>query len=148
MRKILFVCLGNICRSPIAEGVARSVIAREGLPYEVDSAGTSDWHKGEHPCANSILVASRHGIDISSQRSRPVIAADRERFDIIIALDRSNRSDLQNMGFAEVYLLGEFGGYGGRDVPDPYHYPDGEGFEKVYEMIEKATEDLLKQFAK
>lgn len=145
MKRILFVCLGNICRSPLAEGIAASYIAQKGYALEVDSAGTSSWHEGEAPCSHSIEVAKRHNIDITSQRSRPVCSDDQQRFDYIIALDRQNQSDLEAKGFQNVYLLGDFGGFGGADVPDPYYFPGFEGFEKVYTMIERSVEDLLEK---
>lgn len=144
MQKILFVCLGNICRSPIAEGVAAHHIEKFQLNYSVDSAGTSNWHKGEAPCGHSIKVAKAHGIDISKQHSRPLCKADLEEFDIAVAMDDQNLADLKAFGFKNVLKLGDFGGYNGADVPDPYFFNGFEGFEKVYEMIDRATEDLLK----
>jgi protein-tyrosine phosphatase len=143
MKRILFVCLGNICRSPLAEGITRQIVQNRNLSIETDSAGTSSWHEGEHPCENSIRVAQANGIDISSQISRPVNASDHARFDHIIAMDAQNRNDLEAMGFQNVHLLGDFGGFGGKDVPDPYFFPGFEGFEKVFQMIRTATEDLI-----
>jgi len=142
-KRILFVCLGNICRSPIAEGVAAEQIARERLNMAVDSAGTSHWHEGEHPCAHSITVAKAHGVDISQQRSRPVVKEDIERFDCVVGMDEQNRQDLLAFGFKKVYKLGDFGGFNGEDVPDPYFFPGFEGFEKVYTMIDTAMKDFL-----
>jgi protein-tyrosine phosphatase len=145
MKRILFVCLGNICRSPLAEGIATHIIDQKNLAIIADSAGTSNWHEGEAPCSNSVKAAQLHRIDISSQKSRPVIPEDRERFDYVIALDKQNQSDLEIQGFQNVYLLGDFGGYEGADVPDPYYFPGFEGFEKVYGMIETAIHDLLEK---
>ena len=142
-KRILFVCLGNICRSPIAEGVAAEQIAREGFSMAVDSAGTSHWHEGEHPCQHSITVAKAHGVDISQQRSRPVVKEDIERFDCVVGMDEQNRQDLLAFGFKKVYKLGDFGGFNGEDVPDPYFFPGFEGFEKVYTMIDTAMKDFL-----
>jgi protein-tyrosine phosphatase len=145
MKRILFVCLGNICRSPLAEGIATHIIDQKRLNITADSAGTSSWHEGESPCSNSVKVAQRHQIDISSQKSRPVVPEDKRDFDLVIALDKQNQSDLEAQGFQNVYLLGDFGGYEGADVPDPYYFPGFEGFEKVYDMIETAIHDLIEK---
>jgi len=145
MKRILFVCLGNICRSPIAEGVARHLIKSRGFSLEVDSAGTSSWHEGEHPCTHSVKVAQLHGVDISAQTSRPVLPKDKEAFDYIVAMDAQNKKDLEAMGFENVHLIGDFGGYSGTDVPDPYFFLGFEGFEKVYGMIETAVTDLIER---
>ncbi len=145
MKRILFVCLGNICRSPLAEGIAAHYIAKQSLKIEVDSAGTSDWHAGESPCTNSIKVARQHGIDIASYRARAVTDNDKIDFDYIVALDHQNMSDLLSRGFHNVHLLGDFGGYNGEDVPDPYFFPGFEGFEKVYTMIERAVHDFIEK---
>ncbi|MCB4745450.1 MAG: low molecular weight phosphotyrosine protein phosphatase [Sulfurovum sp.] len=146
MKRILFVCLGNICRSPLAEGIAHHyLIQKSQKTIEIDSAGTSEWHKGEAPCKHSIEVAQQHNIDISSQRSRPVTQSDQYKFDYIVALDKQNRNDLEIMGFQNIYLLGDFGSHGGEDVPDPYFFNGFEGFEKVYNMIETAVKDLIEK---
>lgn len=144
-KKILFVCLGNICRSPLAEGVAQKRIDEDNLSLYVESAGTSNWHEGEAPCHNSIKVAQNYGIDISSQRSRPISKLDITSFDYVIAMDTQNQANLQSFGFKKVYRLGEFGGYKGADVPDPYFFKGFEGFEKVYEMVSCCVEDILVQ---
>jgi len=142
MRTILFVCLGNICRSPLAEGIAKDISKNLGLELKIDSAGTSNWHEGESPCEQSIKIAKEKGIDISNQRSRPVCRGDKE-FDLIVALDTQNRDDLKSMGFENVRLLGEFGGLRGADIPDPFYFKDFSGFKKVYEMIERGIEGLF-----
>jgi protein-tyrosine phosphatase len=144
MHSVLFVCLGNICRSPIADGIARKIAQRDGLDLVVDSAGTGDWHIGEHPCANSIKVAKLHGIDISSLRARQVTQDDFKKFDVVVALDDKNLEDLKALGATNVVKLGVFG-YDGADVEDPYFYNGFEGFEKVYTMIEECVENLLKE---
>lgn len=141
---VLFVCLGNICRSPLAEAVFRERAAKRGLALFVDSAGTGSWHIGEAPCDNSVRVARRHGLDIRGLRARQVCGEDRERFDVIVGLDAQNVADLETLGMTNVYKLGSFG-YGGGDVPDPYFFPGYEGFEKVYAMIETCCEALLTQ---
>jgi len=145
MKRILFVCLGNICRSPIAEGVARKIISDRALDIEVDSAGTSSWHEGEAPCDHSVRVAREHGVDIASQRSRPVRTEDKTAFDHVVAMDAQNLRDLEAQGFQNVHLLGDFGGHEGADVPDPYYFPGFEGFEKVYRMIEHALNDFIEK---
>lgn len=145
MKKILFVCLGNICRSPLAEGVARKYIEENGLDLYIDSAGTSNWHEGETPCDNSVRVAGNYGVDISAQRSRPITKEDIEKFDCVVAMDEENRKNLENFGFTKIYKLGDFGGYDGENVPDPYFFKGFEGFEKVFKMVERCVEDLLEK---
>jgi protein-tyrosine phosphatase len=145
MQRILFVCLGNICRSPLAEGIARNIIEREGYAVEVDSAGTSGWHTGEPPCPRSVEIAAKNGIDIAKLRARQVSKSDKKNFDRIIALDSSNKAELESLGFRNVELLGMYGGFDGKDVPDPYYFDDSDGFEEVFSMIEKATKDLLEK---
>ncbi|WP_428426558.1 low molecular weight protein-tyrosine-phosphatase [Pararhizobium sp.] len=141
--RILFVCLGNICRSPLAEGILRHV-AGDGL-VDVDSAGTGGWHTGDPPDRRSIAVARKHGIDIAGQRCRKVQAGDFEAFDLIFAMDRSNLANLRALAPPEAqhklhlfldYTLGT-----ARDVPDPY-YEGPEGFETVYEMLLQGCRSL------
>ena len=145
MIRILFVCLGNICRSPLAEGVAQYILEKEGLNLVVDSAGTSNWHLGEAPCDNSIKIARQNEVDISKQRSRPVTKQDIEHFDYVVAMDAQNKNALENFGFTNVYKLGDFGEYKGVDVPDPYFFNGFEGFEKVFEMVDVCVKDFLEQ---
>jgi len=142
MQSILFVCLGNICRSPLAEGIAKSKAKKMALSIVIDSAGTGDWHLGEPPCENSIKVARMHGIDISTLRARQVTKEDLEQFDLIVALDESNLMNLKKMGAKNLVKLGEYG-YNGEDVPDPYFFNGFEGFEKVYEMIDVCVNNLF-----
>lgn len=142
MKSILFVCLGNICRSPIAEGIARHLITQYDYPITVDSAGTGHWHIGEAPCPHSITVAQNHGIDISSLRARQVTKEDFIAFDIIIALDQSNYRDLKAMGCPNLTKLGTYG-FEGADVPDPFFFEGFEGFEQVFTMIETSVQSLL-----
>ncbi|MBA1438081.1 MAG: low molecular weight phosphotyrosine protein phosphatase [Epsilonproteobacteria bacterium] len=144
MQSVLFVCLGNICRSPIAEGVAKELIESHALHVTIDSAGTGDWHIGEPPCKNSIKVAKEHGVDISHLRARKVTKEDFEKFDLLVALDANNLADLVAMGAKNVVKLGSFG-YDGKDVPDPYFFRGFEGFERVYEMIESCVANLVKE---
>lgn len=139
---LLFVCLGNICRSPLAEGIAKAYANRDGLDIFIDSCGTGDWHVGEPPCRDSIRIAKTHGLDISQLRARQITAQDIERFELIVALDDNNLRDLKAMGATNVVKLGTYG-YDGADVPDPYFFPGYEGFDKVYEMIEVCVSNLL-----
>jgi protein-tyrosine phosphatase len=143
MNRILFVCLGNICRSPLAHGVAQHIAKTKKLELFIDSAGTSDWHLGESPCEYSIKVADQYNIDISQQQSRPITQEDITLFKHVVAMDKQNRLDLEAFGFTNVHLLGDFGGFQGEDVPDPYFFDGFEGFEYVYNMISRCVDDFL-----
>jgi len=142
MKSVIFVCLGNICRSPIAEGYARKLLEENEIDIVVDSAGTGDWHVGEAPCENSIVVARNNGVDISQQKSRQITKKDLTEFDLVIALDDSNFSDLKALGANNLTKLGDYG-YDGTDVPDPYFYDGFEGFEEVYKMIAVCVNNLF-----
>ena len=144
MKSVLFVCLGNICRSPLAEGIAREYVKNNNLDIIIDSCGTGSWHVDEPSCDNSIKIADINGIDISKQRARQITKDDIEKFEKIIVLDDSNYSDLLNMGCSKNKLskLG-FYGYNNEDVPDPYFFNGFEGFEKVYEMIDICVKELI-----
>ena len=146
IHSILFVCLGNICRSPLAEGIAREIARKAGLSLRLDSAGTSGWHIDEPPCARSIMVGKRHNIDISNLKGRKVSVYSDLEFDLIIAMDRQNYSDLLQLGFPreKLALMGDFG-LGGQEIPDPYYFRDLDGFEKVYSMLESAITELIAQ---
>jgi protein-tyrosine phosphatase len=141
---IIFVCLGNICRSPLAEGVAKNIAKNNNIELCVDSAGTSGYHNGEAPCTNSQIIAKKNGVDISMQKSRKVTKKDFENFDLVIALDSQNLKDLQKMGCKNCHKLGDFGA-NGADVPDPYFFDGLEGFDKVYEMIEECIQNLFQK---
>lgn len=147
INSILFVCLGNICRSPLAEGVFRDVwAAREGQrDMLLDSAATSGWEVGSAPDPRSMAVAAHHGIDISGQRARRVTPQDFQRFDLILGMDRSNVADLKALAPAamrdRVHLFLDFAQGKARDVPDPY-YDGPEAFAEVYRMIREASEAL------
>lgn len=141
---ILFVCLGNICRSPLAEAIAKDVCNKKGLYPVIESAGTGSWHIGEPPCQNSQIIAKTKGLDISTYQARQVNETDFKKFDLIIGLDNSNISNLKKMGCKNPLLLGDFG-FNGEDVPDPYFFDGFEGFEKVYEMIEVCVTSLIAQ---
>jgi protein-tyrosine phosphatase len=147
--KILFVCMGNICRSPIAEGVLRRLASERapGLDLEIDSAGTHDYHVGEPPDARAIAAAARRGIDLRSLRAREVRGNDFTRFDLIVAMDRLNRDLLFERSPAEfrgrIRLFMEFAGRDEiEDVPDPY-YGGPVGFERVLDLAEEAGAGLL-----
>jgi protein-tyrosine phosphatase len=146
---VLFVCLGNICRSPLAEGVFRAELARRGLAdrFEVDSCGTSGWHVGEPPDPRSTEVAARHGVDISRQRSRRLADDDFARFDWLVAMDRSNARDMLARRPPEAAgRVVEFMEYVDPrpvpDVPDPYYGGPG-GFDRVYELLARGMGPLL-----
>ena len=143
-KSIIFVCLGNICRSPIAQGVAQRYCDEHHLDVKVQSAGTGDWHIGEAPCENSIKVALENGIDISEQRAKQVTKRDLNSFDIVVGLDSKNITSLKHLGREDAILLGDFG-YEGEDVPDPYFFDGFEGFDKVYEMIDICVKNLMKE---
>ena len=143
MDRILFVCLGNICRSPLAHGVAQHIVNTKNLELFIDSAGTSSWHVGEAPCNHSIKVAREYDIDISKQHSRVITEDDITTFRYVVAMDRQNKEDMEAFGFKNVYLLGDFAGQNGTDVPDPYFFNGFEGFEKVYTMVELCVRDFI-----
>lgn len=141
-KSIVFVCLGNICRSPIAEGCANAFANKHLLDIIISSAGTSSWHIGEPPCENSIKVAKQHNIDLTSLRASQFTNKDIQEYDLAVALDESNYKDLKNLGAKNLVKLGDYG-YNSEDVPDPYFFDGFEGFEKVYEMIENCVNELL-----
>ena len=129
--RVLFVCLGNICRSPLAEAAFRVEAARIGLNAEADSAGTGDWHRGEPPDRRAIAAARRHGVDISDLRARQVQPEDFERFDHIIALDGENLADLRAIRLEGSrarlsLLLDHVPGREGEAVADPYYGDDSD----------------------
>ena len=142
-KSILFVCLGNICRSPLAHGIAQEYIKKNKLDITVDSAGTGSWHIGEAPCEKSIKVALLNGVDISKQRARQVTKEDFNKFDLIVALDDNNLQDLKKLGCTNLVKLGDFG-YEGSCIPDPYYFKEFEEFKNVYIMIETCVKNLIK----
>ena len=144
MKSVLFVCLGNICRSPLAEGIAKKIASEKNLDLVIDSAGTGDWHIGQEPCPNSVKVAALHEIDISRYQGRQVTKEDFEKYDLIVGLDDKNMSNLKNLGAKNHVKLGHFG-FNDEDVPDPYFFDGFEGFDKVFEMIETCVTQLLKE---
>ena len=153
-RRVLFVCLGNICRSPTAEGVLRAIAARDypKMQIEVDSAGTADYHVGEPPDRRTVAAARRRGYDLAGLRARLVQPADFERFDLVLAMDRANLAELESRrppsATSRLELFLEFApDTGVAEVPDPY-YGGVEGFERVLDLCEAAARGLLTQLEK
>lgn len=149
MVRVLFVCLGNICRSPMAEGVFRHVVQTAGLGHsiEIDSAGTHAYHVGECPDPRAQATAARYGVDISGLRGRQALAADFDRFHYVLAMDRENLANLERICPAphrdKLRLFMEFAPeWPEREVPDPYFGGEA-GFSRVLDMIEAAAEGLL-----
>ena len=147
MVRILFVCMGNICRSPLAQGVFEEVLRREELDGEVfvDSAGTGRWHVGEPPDERALSAASLRGLDISSQRARKVRPGDCENFDYILTMDEDNYHMVSSLcrGRAVVRPFLDFAtGSPESEVPDPY-YGGPEEFERTLDLVEEASEGLL-----
>ncbi|WP_150290101.1 low molecular weight protein-tyrosine-phosphatase [Sphingobium estronivorans] len=147
---VLFVCLGNICRSPLAEAALRAEAARAGLDMEVDSAGTGDWHVGSPPDKRAQAVALRHGIDISGYRGRQVTAEDFQRFTHIFALDGENLKNLRRVrpsdGSAELRLLMDWvAGREGSGVTDPY-FGDDAGFDVTWDDVTRAAQAIVARF--
>jgi protein-tyrosine phosphatase len=141
--KILMVCLGNICRSPLAEGVMQHLSDEQHLGWFVDSAGTGGWHVGEGPDSRSTSVARKHGIDISKQVCRKFRPRDFEEFDHIYVMDKNNLQDVLALAPDETstdkvkLLLGD------KEVPDPYY--DNSMFEPVFELIEGGCKDIVRE---
>jgi len=146
--RIVFVCLGNICRSPTAEGIMRKLLADEGLDgvVEIDSAGTGSWHVGEPPDARAAEEARARGFRLGGA-ARQVQRDDFARFDYLVAMDGSNRNNLERLApdagaEAKIRMLRDFEPGGGGDVPDPY-YGGAEGFQKVFDICERSCRGLI-----
>jgi protein-tyrosine phosphatase len=151
-RSVLFVCLGNICRSPLAEAALREEAKRLGMELEVDSAGTGDWHVGRPPDARAIAVAARHGVDISHLRARLVRPDDFRHFDHVVALDTQNLADLERMQpfdrKAELsLLLDHVEGREGQVVADPY-YGEDEHFDATWADVTAGAKALVRTIAR
>jgi protein-tyrosine phosphatase len=143
--KILMVCLGNICRSPLAEGVMQHLADEHNLDWTVDSAGTGSWHVGEGPDRRSVCTAQCFGVDISKQVCRQFKVADFDLFDLILVMDNNNLSNVLSLARNEhdadkVRLL-----LNDKEVPDPYY--DNNQFEPVYRLIEGGCKDIIREYA-
>lgn len=145
--KILMVCLGNICRSPLAEGILKAKV--NSPEVLVDSAGTGHWHIGNRPDPRSIEVAKKHGLDLTNQRGRQFTQKDFDNFDYIFVMDTSNRNNVLELAKNEsdkqkVHLiLDKLFPFENVDVPDPY-YGGNQGFEQVYQMLDQACNEIVK----
>lgn len=140
--RVLMVCLGNICRSPLAHGIMEHIVAENSLNWFIDSAGTGDWHIGQAPDRRSIAIAKQYGVDISTQRAQHFTAELFDRYDRIFVMDRQNQEDVLHLARtdedrAKVSLFLE-----NDIVPDPYY--DDALFEPVYQMVEARCQDLVK----
>ncbi|WP_339947150.1 low molecular weight protein-tyrosine-phosphatase [uncultured Albimonas sp.] len=147
MTRLLFVCLGNICRSPAAEGVARAMAEARGLKVEIDSAGTGGWHAGEPPDPRMREAAARRGYDLASLRARQLRRADFADFDHLLAMDKDNLATLERARPADAratlsLMLSHAPALPEREVPDPYYGGPG-GFEHVLDLLEPSVAGLL-----
>ena len=148
VRRILMVCMGNICRSPTAEAVCRAKIRERRLAIEVDSAGTIGYHQGDKPDSRSMEAGKKRGFSFDDMRARQVVEADFEHFDLILAADNSNLADLRRRCPPEyqykLKLMLSYGDSNVKEVPDPY-YGGAQGFELVLDLLEQSMEALLDQ---
>lgn len=138
------ICLGNICRSPLAEGIMQHLVQQAGLNWTVDSAGTGNWHVGECPDHRSVKVAHGYGVDISNQKCRQFTVSDFDEFDLLLAMDRNNLRDIQRLARneedkAKVRLL-----LNNEEVPDPYF--DSNQFDPVYKLIENGCKAIIEEY--
>jgi protein-tyrosine phosphatase len=161
MSKVLMVCLGNICRSPLAEGILRKKVAEAGFEIEIDSAGTSNYHTGECPDARTLANARKHGVDLAMLKARQFSQADFDKFDHIFVMDSSNYADVISLARNEAdkkkveLILNRVYPNSNMSVPDPY-FGGEQGFENVYILLDKACEVIAetlkpsnkKQYAK
>jgi len=147
--KILMVCLGNICRSPLAEGIMKDKISQKDLDWKVESRGTGSWHAGNVPDSRSVAVAKDHNLDITDQRAQQLEKSDLQGFDLIYAMDTSNYRDILAMAENEEQtakvkmILNESEPGINKSVPDPFYGDDG--FEQVYQMLDEACEIALQR---
>lgn len=146
------VCLGNICRSPLAEGIMQNKINKQKLNWTVESAATGNWHTGELPHHRSIKVAADNGLDITNQRARQITKSDIDKFDLILVMDDNNAEDVLNLCKNDaqrnkVHLIKQFAGEQGNDVnvPDPYF---DDKFEYVYDLLDVTCDSVLKSLLK
>ncbi|HEV2746527.1 MAG TPA: low molecular weight protein-tyrosine-phosphatase [Allosphingosinicella sp.] len=150
-KSVLFVCLGNICRSPLAEAALRAEAERLGITLEVDSAGTGDWHLGHPPDPRAVAVARKNGIDISALRARQVTPEDFRSFDHIVALDRQNLANLRRLRPADAtaelsMLLDHVEGREGQAVADPY-YGEADHFDETWADVAEGAKGLARRIA-
>lgn len=149
--KILMVCLGNICRSPLAEGILAHKAKQKGLNWTIDSAGTGGWHAGEQPDRRSIAIAKKYGLDITNQRARKLRSIDIDEFDVIYVMDSSNYNDVLDYTHTEdemkkvIMIMNELHPGKNIKVPDPYY--NDNGFEEVYEMLDKACDKIIEKYS-
>ena len=146
--KILFVCLGNICRSPLAEGILRKKFEEQGIAGTIHSAGFEPYHEGQHPDPRSISTARRHDIDITGKVARLFEAEDFDHYDRIFVMDAMNHADVMRVARSEAdrqkvdYLLNQVTPGHNEEVPDPY-YGGPDGFENVYKMMDRACDNII-----
>jgi len=145
--KILMVCLGNICRSPLAQGILERKLSQKGLDWEVDSAGTGRYHEGEHPDERSISIAQKYGIDISRQRARQIELVDLDHFDLILTMDSANYQNVSALSNNKKHrhkiklVLNYVYPEQNMAVPDPYY---NGAFQEVYDLLDAAMDQLIK----
>ncbi|MDZ7877750.1 MAG: low molecular weight protein-tyrosine-phosphatase [Saprospiraceae bacterium] len=144
--KVLMICLGNICRSPLAEGILKHKVAKQQLDWQVDSAGTGDWHVGDLPDRRSIAIAKKYGIDLTDQRARQFQKSDLDTFDLILAMDKNNQQDILRFAKTEtqrakVQLIMNFSRPNSDlGVPDPYY---DNRFQLVYDLLNETCEAIV-----
>jgi len=149
--KILMVCLGNICRSPIAEGTMKSRLHQIGIDSVVDSAGILSYHAGDAPDSRAVKIAARYKVDISTQIARKIKISDFDEFDFIFAMDQSVFNSLNSLTknstqFKKLHLFLEYAGFNpGAEVPDPY-YGEMDGFDQVYKLVDDACQKIIKKW--
>lgn len=149
--RVLMVCLGNICRSPVAEGILRKKAHEKGLPIETDSAGTSAFHLGQPPDARMIVTAKKNGIDISDLRARQFLPIDFHRFDLIYAMDQANYDNIIRLASSDEdrkkvkLILNETQPGSNAEVPDPYYGGD-QGFQHVIDLLTVAVDNAINRY--
>ncbi len=151
MKSVLFVCLGNICRSPMAEGILRNMAEQAGVKMLIDSAGTGNWHAGEPPDERATQTAGKRGVDISKLRARQIKKDDFTKFDLILVADAEVYRDVKRMagthsGKVEFIMNLAYPG-SNKPVPDPYT-GGMDGFEKVFDMLDEACEAVIRKYGK
>ena len=146
MKRVLMVCLGNICRSPLAQGILEQKVKEHQMDWLVDSAGTSSWHAGEAPDPRSIQKAAENGINIRNQRSRQFQASDFDEFDLILTMDQSNHQNILSLARTQDHrqkvqlILNYLNPGSNQAVPDPYY---DNGFERVFQLLDAACEQVI-----